>query len=152
MARTERTFSVEIPLTFEQKVYTGRVFEEKYLIFFEKEVKFFGNSGNSPLTCDTIEIVEYGKTCGGSKMPVGIRTVRHSEYEWCIAERTVEEAMTLAYDTLAEHMESEIPDAILTRKRIHTEKTDTAYVLVATIECIENIARVEEIKIKGISD
>ena len=59
--------------------------------------------------------------------------------------------MTLAYDTLRYQMESEMPQAMLVRKRIHTEQTETAYVLHAYVECIEDIARIEEIKIKGIS-
>ena len=151
MARTEHDFSVEIPLQYEKKVYTGRVTVEKYLVFFEKEVKFFANSGNFPPTCDTIDTVEYWQTRGGSSIPVGIRTVRHYEYEWCSVERSPEAAMTLAYDTLRYQMESEMPQAMLVRKRIHTEQTETAYVLHAYVECIEDIARIEEIKIKGIS-
>ncbi len=152
MARTEHDFSVEIPLQYEKKVYTGRVTVEKYLVFFEKEVKFFTNSGNLPPTCDTIDTVEYWQTRSGSSMPIGIRTVRHYEYEWQSVERSAETAMTLAYDTLRCQMESEMPSALLVRKRIHTEQTDAAYILHAYVECIEDIARVEEIKIKGISD
>ncbi len=152
MARTEHDFTVEIPLQYEKKVYTGRVTVEKYLIFFEKEVKFFANSGNSPMTCDTIDTVEYFQTHGGSQLPVGIRTVRHYEYEWRSAERSEEVAMTLAYDTLRYCMEAEMPGAMLVRKRTHGELSDTAYVLHATVECIEDIAKTEEIKIEGISE
>lgn len=152
MARTERDFLIEIPLQYEKKVYTGRVTVEKYLVFFEKEVKFFANSGNLPPTCDTIDTVEYWQTHSGSSLPVGIRTVRHYEYEWRTTERSEEVAMALAYDALRYRMESEMPGAMLVRKRTHAECLDTAYVLHATVECIEDIARVEEIKIKGISD
>ena len=152
LARTSRDFSVEIPLKYTDKAYSEKVKCEKFIIFFEKEVKFTINSGNLPLSCDTIEMVEYFHTRGGSRLPVGIRTVRHCEYEWRSSERTAEQAMTLAYDELRAQMDREIPDAMLMRKRLYGEQTDSAYVLHATIECIENIARVEEIKIKGISD
>ena len=153
LARTEHTFSVEIPMSYEKKVYTGRVWVEKYLIFFEKEVKFFANSGNSPMTCDTIEMVEYFQTQGGSSLPVGVRTVRHYEYVYTTATRSEEEAVEVAYDALRYRMESELSnDAMLVRKRTHAEPTDGALVLHATVECIENIAKTEEIKIEGISD
>ncbi len=152
-ARTEHAFSVEIPMSYEKKVYTGRVWVEKYLIFFEKEVKFFANSGNSPMTCDTIDTVEYFQTHGGSSLPMGIRTVRYYEYVQTVTERSEEEAMELAYDTLRYRMESELSDdAMLVRKRTHAEPTESAYVLHAYVECIENIAKTEEIKIEGISD
>ena len=58
-ASTERDISVEIPLKYEKKVYTGESKTEKYLIFFENEIKFYGNSGNLYASCDTIDTVEY---------------------------------------------------------------------------------------------
>ena len=153
LARTAHRFSVEIPMSYEKKTYTGRVWVEKYLIFFEKEVKFFANSGNSPMTCDTIEMIEYFQTHGGSSLPVGVRTVRHYEYVLTDTERSEEAAVEVAYDTLRYRMEAELSDgAMLVRKRTHGERTESAYVLHAYVECIENIAKTEEIKIEGISD
>ena len=150
-ARTERTFDVEILLTYEKKVYTGRTSVEKYLIFFEKEVKFFTNSRNSPLSCDTIDTVEYFQTHGGSCLPIGIRTVRHYEYETVSCTRSEEEAMTLAHDTLRYSFHIELDaDAMLVRKRTYAEPREGSFVLHARMEYIENIAKVEEIKIEGI--
>jgi len=150
-ARTAREFLIEIPLQYEKKTYTGRVFVEKYLIFFEKEVKFFANSGNSPTSCDTIDTVEYFQTWGEADLPVGIRTVRHYEYELVPTERSSEAADTMARDMLAARIDGEICEAMLVRKSTHTTLSDTALVLHATVECIENIAKIEEIKIEGIS-
>jgi similar to stage IV sporulation protein len=150
-ARTSRDFVVEIPLQYEQKRYTGRVFVEKYMIFFEKEVKFFANSGNSPMTCDTIDTVEYFQTWGETRLPVGIRTVRHYEYELVSTARDGEAAERMARDALAAQIADGIPEAMLVRKSTRTELTDTALTLQCYVECIENIARIEEIKIEGIS-
>ena len=58
LAQCDREFSVTVPLEYEKKVYTGEKKIKKSLIFFEKEVKFFGNSGNSYASCDTIEEVK----------------------------------------------------------------------------------------------
>lgn len=150
-ARTAHDFLIEIPLQYEKKTYTGRVFVEKYLIFFEKEVKFFANSGNSPMTCDTIDTVEYFQTQGDAQLPVGVRTVRRYEYELVPTDRSEEAADTMARDALAAQIASEIPEAMLVRKSLRTELSDTLLTFYAYIECIENIARIEEIKIEGIS-
>ena len=45
-------------MKYDKKVYTGRKKIKKSLIFFEKEVKFFGNSRNLYASCDKIDVVE----------------------------------------------------------------------------------------------
>lgn len=151
-ARTEHLFSVEIPLQYEKKTYTERVSVEKYLIFFEKEVKFFSNCGNLPPSCDTINTVEYFQTHGGTRLPFGVRTVRHYEYEQCVGERGEEAALNLAYDALNASIASQTSEAMLVGKKIETAWSDTALMLRCRLECIEDIASPREIKIEGISD
>ena len=150
-ARTERDFTVEIPYLYEKKTYTGEVIVEKYLIFFEKEVKFFGNTGNSPMTCDTIDTVEYIELAGGVTLPVGIRTVRHMEYRVETASRNEEDAVELAQYRLRCLMESEVSEGMLVSKRMTASLTEEAYVLRCRAEYIENIAKTREIEIEGIS-
>ena len=43
-ARTVRTFSVEIPFEYEEKIYTGAKKSEKFAIFFSNTIKVFINS------------------------------------------------------------------------------------------------------------
>lgn len=146
-ARTEYDFLVEIPKKTEQKRYTGRKKVEKSLIFFEKEIKFFGNSRNLPPTCDTIEMVEYLSFSDDAVLPFGIRTVSYREYELVETERSESEMLDAAYDALYEQMESEVPDGSLVRKRVTTEITDAAVVLRCRAEYLENIAILREIEI-----
>lgn len=146
-ARTEYDFLVEIPKKTEQKRYTGRKKVEKSLIFFEKEIKFFGNSRNLPPTCDTIEMVEYLSLSDDAVLPFGIRTVSYREYELVETERSESEMLDAAYDALYEQMESEVPDGSLVRKRVTTEITDAAVVLRCRAEYLENIAILREIEI-----
>ena len=150
-ARTEREFLVEIPLEYQKKTYTGEVKVEKYMIFFEKEVKFFGNSRNLPASCDTIDTVEYWETPLGAHLPVGIRTVRYYAYAEETARRSESAAMELAYYTLRCQMEETLAGAELLRKQVSAEIGETAYVLKCYTECIENIAVTQEIRIRGIS-
>jgi similar to stage IV sporulation protein len=147
LARTEREFLVEIPLEYEKKVYTGRAFTEKYLIFFKKEVKFYGNSGNLCASCDTIDTVEYFSALEGTELPFGIRTVRHLEYEYRTEQRSVEEATELAYYTLRCKIEREIPDAELLSKKISFDIGESFYRLECKMSVIEDIATVKEISV-----
>lgn len=149
-AKTVRDFCVEIPLNYEKKSFTGREKVEKYFVFFKKEVKFFGNSGNKYQRCDTIDTVEYFELPRGVFLPFGIRTVRYAEYENVVAKRSEESAIELALYTLRCQTESEAPNAILLKKTMSAQFTDSAYRLNAVIEYIENIAYTKENKINGI--
>ncbi len=146
LARTERDFSVEIPLKYEKKAYTGEVKTEKYLIFFEKEVKFFGNTGNCTDSCDTINTVEYVQLTESVSLPFGIRTVRYFVYETAEAEYSRERAAELASYRLQCEMEQLPEEAILVRKQITVESTSDTYILRCRAQYVENIAVAREIK------
>ena len=151
LARTEREFSVEIPLKYEKKSYTGRVFTEKYIIFFEKEIKIYTNAGNSYASCDTIDTVEYIDFFSQGELPVGVRTVKHMEYVYESAERSPSEAEQLAEYKLSCELSLLARDAELLRKSSTAHLTETAYIIDCHIELIENIAEQREIKIEGLS-
>ena len=150
-ARTKYDFLVEMPRYYEQKKYTGRKKVEKSLIFFEKEIKFFGNSRNLGATCDTIEMEEnvtYFSLSEDCVLPFGIRTVTYREYELCEAERSESEMLDGAYDALYERMESEVPDGALVRKNVSCELSDDAVTLRCRAEYLENIALQKEIELE----
>jgi hypothetical protein len=149
MARTTRDFSVELSRKYEKKIYTGEVKVEKSLIFFKKEIKFFGNTGNLYERCDTIDTVEYVELSRTRVLPVGIRTVRYMEYRIEERARSEEELIKLAYDRLAMQMEGEVPDGMLLRKTLSEEWTEQGVRLLCQGEFLENIAQIKEIKIDG---
>jgi len=150
IARTEREFSVDIPLQFEKKVYTGRVFVEKYLVFFEKEIKFFGNTGNLPPKCDTINTVEYAESFTGDRLPVGVRTVRYLEYTYESAERSEEEALSLAQYRLRCDAAEVMAQGELVAKRTEHSLAEGVLTLRYKMEILENIACVRQIIIDPI--
>ncbi len=148
LALCEREFSVSVPLKFEKKVYTGREKIKKSLIFFEKEVKFFGNSGNSYASCDTIEEVEYFDLFGLGKLPFGIRTVTYAEYYTEEAARSEETAKEQANLLLWQSFAADAPlDAAVVRKQLYGRVEGEAYILSGTVESVENIAVEREVKI-----
>ena len=143
-ARTTRTFTVEIPFEYEQKVPVERKIKEKYLIFFSKEIKVFENAGNMGSSCDTIESVENLRFFSGDRLPVGVRTVSEIYYETERRRYSETEAMNIAYYRLGERLENELAEAELLRKTVECEITDFAYILRCTVECIEDIAVMRE--------
>lgn len=143
-ARTKREFRVEIPFEYETKTLKESKIKEKYLIFFSKEIKVFENAGNMGASCDTIESVKNLRFFSGERLPVGVRTVKEVSYLTETARYTDEEAMNVAYYRLREMMESELSGAELLMKNIECEITDTTYILYCKVECIENIAEMQE--------
>lgn len=143
MAEVERSFSVRIPRKYQKKSYTGEVKYEKYLIFFEKEVKFFGNSGNLYPLYDKIDTVEYFRSPNGEILPVGIRTVRYLEYSYTEQSRTDGELSSLAKYRL------ELEIAALgreLRKKSYGFLLDAdGYTLICDVKTVENIAKAQEI-------
>lgn len=149
LARTQHEYHVEIPLEYQKKVYTGNTSVEKYLIFFEKEIKIFGNYGNRYASCDKIESVEYVDFFSQGELPVGIKTVRYVEYTEQQARRSADAAAELAFWQLRCQMAPLISGAELIRKNSSYEITESAYILDCTALFIENIAVVSRIDIVG---
>jgi len=150
LAETERSILSEIPLEYEKKVFTGRTFTEKYLIFFEKEIKIYGKCGNLYGTCDTIDMVEYFDPIALGDLPVGIRTVTYLEYTRERAVRSEEEARALAEYKLGAMLSELAAKTELLGKRTAHSLTEEVYRIEATLTLIEDIAKLREIEIEDL--
>ena len=145
-ARTVHTFSVDIPLDYEEKVYTGRVGREIYVKFFSKRIKVFANTGNLHTTCDIIyENGEFGLV-NFPKLPIGYDKTTYLEYGYKSVVLDENEAMIKAFDTLEAELKRMSPKIELVKKNIEFEITETAYILKCSGECIENIAQLKELE------
>ena len=147
MARTEHTVRVEIPLSYEEKVYDEPVLQEIDLYFFNFSHKIFKNSGNSVALCDIIKYNYNLGRLGNNQLPLSLsRTeVRPYHLEW--RERSAEEALELCYEQLAVELASLSGEVQLLQKEITTEVGENSVVLICTVTCIENIAQVQEFEI-----
>ena len=147
IALCEREYEIEIPLKFDKKVYTGDKKTKKSLIFFEKEVKFFGNSRNLYTSCDTINREEYFYFWG-VRLPFAIRTVTYAEYVVEQASRTEAQAKEQALLELWRRLGEQAPNAVVVRKELTESMTECAYILVARLETHEDIAQEKEIEVE----
>lgn len=143
MAKTLRTFSVEIPLEYEQKVETGRIFCEKFIIFFGNEIKVFSNYRNLGTTC--VKIIEEGEAAFfGSPIPISTRDEIYREYETVKFRRTESEAKSEALKKLAELIKSELGDAEILKRADTVSFTESSCIVECELVCIEDIAETLE--------
>ena len=146
-AKTESSYSVEIPLKYEKKIYKECKYIEKYLVFFNNEIKIYSNNSKMDISCDIIDTVEYANPLSLGELPFGIRTVRYISYSYETRQRSAEEAIDLAFYKLrCKEEEMGITDVI--SKRLEGEFCDEAYRLSCTTISVKNIAKQVEIIIQ----
>lgn len=154
-ARTTRVFSVQIPLSYEQKNYlpgtdagNGRLLYEKSLIFFGNHIKFSKKTGNIDEFCDTIETERSWGLTGEVGFPISTRTVWYLPYEITAATRTYAEAEELAYLELARYIAALPGGATLIGKTVTVHRGESALTLICTLTAIEDIAAERPIEVE----
>ena len=147
-ARTVHEFSVKIPLSYEEKVYTGREWSEKSVNFFGKEIKVFTNCRKAPPTCDIIYYKNDLRLFGGDPLPLRVETARYREYVLETATLSSQQAAEYAFAGMEREMATLSETVELLEKVMSFELTDEAYILNCRVTCIENIAVTQEIKIE----
>lgn len=144
LARTEREFVVEIPLSYEQKVYEEEKYGEIALNFFDFSLIFFKNSRNKEGICDIIKGEKTFSLPGGKRLPLSLSFERVLPYTLQTDTRTPEEALDLAYDELERQIAAFSDSSELLGKQISTTLTETSLILHCTVTCIEDIAVQQE--------
>lgn len=147
MARTEHTVVVEIPLFYEEKVYSEAVLQEIDFYFFNFSHKIFKNSGNSGALCDIIKYNYNLGKLGNNRLPLSISRTEVRPYSLELRERSPEEALELCYEQLDYELALLSGEVQLLQKEITTEVGESSVILTCTITCIENIAQVQEFEI-----
>ncbi len=145
-AKTKSSYSVDIPLKYERKKYEDKIYEEKYIIFFNKEIKIYSNNRKINISCDIIDTVEYANVFSMGELPFGIRTVKYLPYAYESTERSTEEAIDLAlYRLRCREEELMISDVI--SKEFSGNIKDGVYRLECTSVSVKNIAKQQEVEI-----
>ena len=123
-AKVSFEYEIEVPLEYEKKEYAAKTYCEKYLVFFDKEIKIYSNIKKMEGNCDIIDTVEYANLFSLGELPFGVRTVRYMPYEYKAAKRSESEAVDLALyklrliesekgvgDILSKELTGDFPDA-----------------------------------------
>ncbi len=153
-ARTVREWTITIPLAGEQKTYLcstdpayTEIEQEKYLIFFNKSIKFTKKYRQIPCNCDIIEEEQDLGLISGVGFPLSVRTVWYLPYEQSPYTRTYAEAEELAYIELARRIAALPGGAELLSKTVTVTRTPDSLMLFCTLTCVEDIAELREIEV-----
>lgn len=146
-ARTERKISVEIPLTFEEKVYQNAKCGEITLNFFDFSAKIFKSAGNSIPTYDIIETDSVPFSFLPHPLPFGWSVTTYLPYTVQNAVRSEQEASDLAFEQLEQELAALSEEVQLLSKRIQVTVTERSVRLECVLECIEDIAVQNEFEI-----
>ena len=140
MARTDREFTVKVPLTYEKKVYKGIKKGKITLQFFKFSMNFLENSGKDLPLCDIIEMKSSAERFGLFDLPVSVSREELRPYRWESAERTPDETLDLAYSELAQSLSELSSEIQILRKDLSTAISDDALILTCHLYCLEDIA------------
>ncbi len=146
-ARTEHSFRVEIPLSYEKKCYSEPYLTSLTLNFFDFPVNFFKRGGNSTGTCDIIEKESDPGLPGGTDLPLSLAAQYAHPYTVETVTRTEEEALHLAYADLERRLAAATEGMQLLSKTVQTTLTDTGVILECQVRVIEDIARQSEFEV-----
>lgn len=148
-ARVKRLFTVDIPLKYEKKVYTGNYYIEKSIIFLGNEIKIGKEYRLLGQLCDTIYNKEYIDVFGICEIPVMISTATSNEYRLEETELTKESAYILALAEMAKLTSSELYSSEIlssvTETYVMNINGEAVFRMVREIDCICDIASEQQI-------
>lgn len=147
LARTERAVRVEIPLSYEEKVYGEPIRGEAELRFFKFSWNFLKNSNKELSSCDIIEVTTGKDWLGLHDLPVSASQKIYHPYTVKTVSRNADEALELAYEELEKRLAALSPGMLLLEKHIQTEIGEESLVLECNLICVENIAVQREFEI-----
>ncbi len=141
-ARAEYVFEAEIPYEYSVRIPEKKEICEISLIFFSFRQKFFKKGGFSGSEYDTIYSDKYIYSSNGVTIPIGLSLAERPIFTESVVNRSANEAVELAYFEINRKLLAALPEAdILEKSFSGGENADgTAYRLVCTVSCIDDIA------------
>ncbi len=143
-ARTQETLTVEIPLSYTEKVYTREKETVTALKFFNFSLNFCKSTGNEGGTYDIIKVDQSFSFLGERALPLScVRSIQRYYTEQARS-RTREEAVALAYEALNRELGTLAADARILETDYALTLSEEAVILRCTVTCVRNIAVIQE--------
>ncbi len=147
-ARTVEEFYIEIPYKYDQKIYSGEEYCNKYLNFFDYSMNISKKCGNEGALYDKIDIVENCNLFDILETPFSLRTEKYLEYKTVSMTRSPAEAEELAYFELEGRLSSLAENTTLIKKSVTPYEREDRFLLHCVIVLIEDIACVSEFEVE----
>lgn len=150
-ARTWYELSIRIPLSYEEKIYTGEKNRSHALCWGENRIKITAK-GSSILdgNCDTIKNQTSWTLLGIFSLPVTWETETHLFYETHTCTRSRAEAEEIGAQALRSHLASLIgEDGSVAHERIASAQQGQWLLVTLSAECEQQIGKEVPIEISG---
>ncbi len=148
IARTEREISVFVPYKTVQKVYTGRIFEEKSINIFGKIIKLSKNTGNYSGFYDRIEEEKNWVLFDRIILPVSVQRIGYHEYREEAVIMTEAESIAEAQAQIKSAIAALPRDAEILGISTATEVETDGVRITCLVGCLENIAEERPIEVE----
>lgn len=142
--RTWYRLQCRVPLTVEEKIYTGGEKVRRALLVGKNRWNLYFSSSILGDTCDKITSWDKWELPGGVALPAATVTERFRFYTLTERERSPEEAQRLAEEVLDERLAAYLDEGEILNREISAEERDGNLVVTLSAECQEQIGRLVE--------
>ena len=143
--RTWYTLRCRVPLTVEEKVYTGEKTVRRAVLLGKNRVNLYIGSSISGDTCDKIIDWDQWELPGGLVLPVTVVTETLREYTLTETRRSQAEAETLGALVLDRELDALLEDGELLSRQVNSQVEGDTLLVTLTAECREEIGEFVEI-------
>lgn len=143
--RTWYHLQCRVPLTVEEKVYTGEEKTRRAILIGKNRWNLYFSSSILGDTCDKIISWDKWGLPGDVALPAATVTERFRFYELVERQRTEEEALALAEKVLDERLAEYLDEGEVLEWEVGSEVVDGNLVVTLSAECQEQIGRLVEI-------
>lgn len=143
--RTWYHLQCRVPLTVEEKVYTGEEKTRRAILIGKNRWNLYFSSSISGDTCDKIISWDKWVLPGDVALPAATVTERFRFYELVERQRTEEEALALAEKVLDERLAEYLDEGEVLEWEVGSEVVDGNLVVTLSAECQEQIGKLVEI-------
>lgn len=148
-ANVIRDFSVEIPLEYEMKEYTGEEIIKKSIRFFKFNINLFVNSRISYTFCDTMIVNKQIYLFHSIPLPLYLNKTVYKEYENRKVTLTKDEAKRIAKAEYKKKLRETLGEAQLVRNTVSEGFYEDSYRIDCNLCCLADIAVLDPLYITG---
>ena len=142
--RTWYSLRCQVPLTVEERSYTGEEQTRRALLVGKKRINLYFGSSILQDTCDKITTWEKWRLPGDVALPVTAVTETLRPYTLTQRQRTEEEAMALADAVLTARLEGYLEEGEVVSRELTAQRVGDTLMVTLTAECQEQIGRFVE--------
>ena len=137
--RTWYELECRVPLTVEEKAYTGKEQVRRSLLIGKKRINLYIGSSILGDTCDKIINWNKWELPGGVALPVTVVTETIRPYELTQRRRSEAEALALAEEVLDERLAGYLDEGEILSREVSSKAEDGYLVVTLSVECHEQI-------------